>query len=78
MRLLFLNPFNGQPVVIVVGQTTTEITDVSAYLRLCIVIAMVAIIILAGIGGLFLAERASETSAAELPKTAAKYRRPAT
>ena len=54
----FLNPFNGQPVVIVVGQTTTEITDVLHTFVYVIVIAMVAIIILAGIGGLFLAERA--------------------
>ena len=54
----FFNPFNGQPVVIVVGQTTTEITDVLHTFVYVIVIAMVAIIILAGIGGLFLAERA--------------------
>jgi heavy metal sensor kinase len=54
----FFNPFNGQPVVIIVGQTTTEITDVLHTFVYVIVIAMVAIIILAGIGGLFLAERA--------------------
>ena len=54
----FLNPFNGQPIVIIVGQTTSEITDVLHTFVYVIVIAMVAIIILAGIGGLFLAERA--------------------
>ena len=56
--IALFNPFNGQPVVIVVGQLTTEITDVLHTFVYVIVIAMVAIIILAGLGGLFLAERA--------------------
>ena len=54
----FFNPFNGQPVVIVVGQTTTEITDVLHTFIYVIVFAMVGVIVLAGLGGLFLAERA--------------------
>jgi heavy metal sensor kinase len=67
----FLNPFNGQPVVIVVGQTTTEITDVLHTFVYVIVIAMVVIIILAGIGGLFLAERALKP-VKQITKTAQK------
>jgi heavy metal sensor kinase len=56
--IALFNPFNGQSVVIVVGQTTTEITDVLHTFVYVIIFAMVGVIILAGVGGLFLAERA--------------------
>jgi heavy metal sensor kinase len=55
---VFLNPFSGEPSVWIVGQSTTEITDVLHTFIYVIIFAMVGVIILAGIGGLFLAERA--------------------
>ena len=67
----FLNPFNGQPVVIVVGQLTTEITTVLHTFVYVIVFAMVGVIILAGLGGLFLASRVLKP-VQEITKTAQK------
>jgi heavy metal sensor kinase len=54
----FYNPLSGEPAVWAIGQLTTEITDVLHTFVYVIIFAMVAIIILAGLGGLFLAERA--------------------
>jgi len=67
----FFNPFNGQPVVIVVGQTTTEITGVLHTFIYVMVFAMVGLIVLAGLGGLFLAERALKP-VQQITKTARK------
>jgi heavy metal sensor kinase len=67
----FLNPFNGQPVVIVVGQLTTEITTVLHTFVYVIVFAMVGVIVLAGLGGLFLANRVLKP-VQEITKTAQK------
>jgi heavy metal sensor kinase len=53
----FLNLFNDQPVVVVVGQLTTEITDVLHTFMYIIIFAMIGVIVLAGLGGLFLADR---------------------
>ena len=49
-------PFNNQ-IVIVVGQVTTNITGTLATFRYVLLIAIVSVIVLAGIGGLFLASR---------------------
>jgi heavy metal sensor kinase len=67
----FLNPFNGQPIVIVVGQLTTEITTVLHTFVYVIVFAMVGVIVLAGLGGLFLANRVLKP-VQEITKTAQK------
>ncbi|MGP8080659.1 MAG: sensor histidine kinase [Dehalococcoidales bacterium] len=67
----FYNPFNGQPIVIVVGQLTTEITGVLHTFIYVIVFAMVGVIILAGLGGLFLASRVLKP-VQEITKTAQK------
>ena len=56
MQLTFRLPFNNQ-IVIVVGQLTTEITGVLDTFRYVLLIAIVSVIVLAGIGGLFLASR---------------------
>ena len=53
----FLNLFNDQPVVVVVGQLTTEITDVLRTFMYIIIFAMIGVLVLAGLGGLFLADR---------------------
>jgi len=53
----FLNLFNDQPVVVVVGRLTTEITDVLHTFMYIIIFAMIGVIVLAGLGGLFLADR---------------------
>ena len=53
----FLNLFNDQPVVVVVGQLTTEITDVLHTFMYIIIFAMIGVLVLAGLGGLFLADR---------------------
>ncbi len=53
----FLNHFNDQPVVVVVGQLTTEITDVLRIFMYIIIFAMIGVLVLAGLGGLFLADR---------------------
>ena len=49
-------PFNNQ-IVIVIGQVTTNITSTLATFRYVLLIAICSVIILAGIGGLFLASR---------------------
>ena len=53
----FKVPFSNQLLVIVVGQLTTGITGVLDTFRYVLIIAIVAVIVLAGIGGLFLASR---------------------
>jgi len=53
----FLNLFNDQTVVVVVGRLTTEITDVLHTFMYIIIFAMIGVIVLAGLGGLFLADR---------------------
>jgi len=53
----FLNLFNDQTVVVVVGRLTTEITDVLHTFMYIIIFAMIGVIFLAGLGGLFLADR---------------------
>ena len=50
------SPFNNQ-IVIVVGQVTTNITGTLATFRYVLLIAIVGVIVLAGLGGLFLAGR---------------------
>ena len=50
-------PFTNQLLVIVVGQLTTGITGVLDTFKYVLVIAIVGVIFLAGIGGLFLASR---------------------
>jgi heavy metal sensor kinase len=50
-------PFTNQLLVIVVGQLTTGITAVLDTFKYVLVIAIVGVIFLAGIGGLFLASR---------------------
>ena len=52
------NVFSNQVYVVIVGQTTTEISGVLHTFIYVIVFAMVGVILLAGLGGLFLAERA--------------------
>ena len=52
----FRLPFNNQ-IVLVVGQLTTGITGVLETFRYVLLIAIVSVIVLAGIGGLFLASR---------------------
>ena len=49
-------PFNNQ-IAIVIGQVTTNITSTLTTFRYVLLIAIVGVIILAGIGGLFLASR---------------------
>ena len=53
----FRVPFTNQVLVVVVGQLTTGITGVLDTFKYVLVIAIVAVIFLAGIGGLFLASR---------------------
>ena len=53
----FLNLFNDQTVVVVVGRLTTEITDVLHTFMYIIIFAMIGVIVLLGLGGLFLADR---------------------
>ena len=53
----FRVPFTNQVLVVVVGQLTTGITGVLATFRYVLLIAVVSVIVLAGIGGLFLASR---------------------
>jgi heavy metal sensor kinase len=50
------SPFSNQ-IVIVVGQVTTNITGTLATFRYVLLIAIVGVIVLAGLGGLFLAGR---------------------
>jgi heavy metal sensor kinase len=50
-------PFTNQLLIIVVGQLTTGITGVLDTFKYVLVTAIVAVIVLAGIGGLFLASR---------------------
>ena len=53
----FLNLFNDQPLVVVVAQLTTEITDVLHTFMYIIIFVMIGVLVLAGLGGLFLADR---------------------
>ena len=53
----FRDPFDGQAIIIVVGQLTTEITNVLHTFMYIIIFAMIGVLILAGLGGLFLADR---------------------
>ena len=67
----FLNLFNDQPVVVVVGQLTTEITDVLRTFMYIIIFAMIGVLVMAGLGGLFLADRVSRP-VERITKTAQK------
>ena len=53
----FRVPFSNQLLVLVVGQLTTGVTGVLDTFRYVLVITAVGVIVLAGIGGLFLASR---------------------
>ena len=53
----FRDPFDGQAIIIVVGQLTTEITNVLHTFMYIIIFAMIGVLVLAGLGGLFLADR---------------------
>ena len=65
------NVFSNQLYVVIVGQTTTEITGVLHTFIYVIVFAMVGVIVLAGLGGLFLANRVLKP-VQEITKTAQK------